>query len=87
MARPVVLLLGVFIAAIIAFIVWMILQYLVPFIRYKLFYRKYVIRYSGHNMGIGANVVAESCYLCKEPFEIDDEIVEVQPYHAQAVLG
>jgi hypothetical protein len=75
MARPVVVLLGVFIAAIIAFIVWMILQYLVPFIRYKLFYRKYVIRYSGHNMGIGANVVAESCYLCKEPFEIDDEIV------------
>ena len=51
------------------------LQYVVPYLHYKYFCHKYVLRYSGHNMGLGANIVAEACYLCKEPFEVNDEIV------------
>ena len=75
LARPVVILIGIIIAIVIAGILWLLLQYLVPFIHYKYFCHKYVMRYSGHNMGLGANMVAESCYLCKEPFEVNDEIV------------
>ena len=75
LARPVVILIGIIIAIVISGILWLLLQYLVPFIHYKYFCHKYVMRYSGHNMGLGANMVAESCYLCKEPFEVNDEIV------------
>ena len=75
LASPVIILIGIIIAIIIAGILWLLLQYLVPFIHYKYFCHKYVMRYSGHNMGLGANIVAESCYLCKEPFEVNDEIV------------
>lgn len=75
MAAPVVILIGIIIAAFIALFLWLLLQYVVPFIRYKLFCRKYVVRYSGHDMGVGGNIVAESCYLCKQPFKTGDEIV------------
>lgn len=75
LARPVVILLGIIIAIIIAGFIWIMLQYVVPYLHYKYFCHKYVLRYSGHNMGLGANIVAEACYLCKEPFEVNDEIV------------
>ena len=74
-AIPAIVLLGIILSCLIIFLVWLLLQFVIPFISYRLFYRKYVIRYSGHNMGIGKNIVAESCYLCKEPFETGDEVV------------
>ncbi len=74
-ASPVIMLIGIIIAIIIAGFIWIMLQYVVPYLHYKYFCHKYVLRYSGHNMGLGANIVAESCYLCKEPFEVNDEIV------------
>ena len=74
-ATPVIILLGVLLSGLIFTLVWLLLQFVIPFISYKIFCHKYVIRYTGRNMGIGKNMVAESCYLCKEPFETDDEVV------------
>lgn len=75
LATPVIVLIGIVHSAVIALIVWLFLQFVVPYIRYKFFCHKYVIPYTGHNMGIGKNLVAESCYLCKEAFEPGDEVV------------
>ena len=55
--------------------VYLILQFLVPYIRYRLFLRKYVIRHTGKKMVTGDVAVAESCYLCKAPFVEGDEVV------------
>ena len=54
---------------------WLLLQLIIPFIRYRRFKRKYVIRYTGANMCIGNTVVQEACYLCKEPFKTGNEVV------------
>ena len=72
---PVIILSGILLSGLIILLTWLLLQFVIPFISYKLFCHKYVIRYVGHNMGIGKNMVAESCYLCKEPFETGDEVV------------
>lgn len=75
--RPVsvVIMIGILLSIFIIFIVWVLLQYAVPFISYQWFRHKYVIRYAGRNMGIGRTLVAETCYLCKEPFQTGDEVV------------
>lgn len=72
---PVVILSGILLACFIILLIWLVLQFVYPFISYKIFCHRYVVRYSGRNMGIGQNTVAESCYLCKAPFETGDEVV------------
>ena len=70
-----IILAGVSIGLVIILLLYFILQFLVPFIRYRIFLRKHVVRYTGGNMAVGDTAVAESCYLCKEPFKDGDEIV------------
>lgn len=70
-----VILQGLFVGTIIFLLVWLVLQFLVPFIRYRIFKKKYVIRYTGSNMSVGNRMVEERCYLCKAPFEADEEVV------------
>ena len=70
-----IVMLGIIIGASLLGFAWFLLQFVIPYISYKIFRRKYVIRYAGRNMGIGKNLVAEACYLCKEPFETGDEVV------------
>ena len=63
--------LGLFILA----IIYLLMQFIVPFIRYIIFRRKHVITYVGSNMSAGNKTVAESCYLCKAPFKPGDDVV------------
>ena len=74
-AVPVIILSGILLASLIILLVWLLLQFVIPFISYKLFCYKHVISYTGRNMGIGKTLVAESCYLCKEQFKEGDKIV------------
>ena len=66
---------GLSVCLLILLVIYLVFQLLVPYIRYRIFLRKYVIRHTGKNMAIGDVPVAESCYLCKAPFEEGDEIV------------
>ena len=66
---------GILVTLFIILIVWLIFQFVEPYIRYRLFKRKYVITYSGNNMSVDGMPVAESCYLCKGEFEKGDEVV------------
>lgn len=72
---PVIIVRGMVMAFVIILIAWLLLQFIIPFIRYRYFLHKYVIRYTGGNMGVGTAMVREACYYCKQPFETGDEIV------------
>lgn len=66
---------GIFTTIAILLLVWLGMQFVEPYVRYQLFKRKYIVRYSGNKMSVQGLPVAESCYLCKAPFEAGDEVV------------
>ena len=56
--------------------VYLIFQFLIPYIRYRLFKRKYIVKYiRGINMSVGNVYIDKTCYFCKAPFEDGDEVV------------
>lgn len=64
------------ISAIIIFcIVYLLAFILIPYIMYKLWYKKNVITYSGANMAAGGNIVAEKCCYCKDTFKEGEKVV------------
>ena len=65
---------GVFTFILLMFI-YITFQFIIPFIRYRIFCYKYVTKYTGPNMSFNGIQVPEVCYYCKTPFEIGDEIV------------
>lgn len=75
LSTPLVILKGCVIIMVILFAAWLIFQFVVPFIQYKYFLKKYVVDYSGSNMSVNNRLVGESCYYCKSPFEKGDKIV------------
>ena len=52
-------------------LIYLILQYLLPWIQYKIFCKKYVVKYKGST----SSVEQQHCYHCKEPFQNGDDIV------------
>lgn len=66
------ILIGVILGLLLVVLTYAILQYLVPFISYKRFLKKYVVPYSKVKK---ADAVDQKCFYCKESFENDDEIV------------
>lgn len=66
---------GLSIGLLILLAVYIICQFIVPYIRYRLFLKKYVVRHTGGNMVIGDVAVGQTCYLCKAPFVKGDEVV------------
>ena len=71
----VVLLQGVLTTIFILLLVYLIMQLLVPYIMYRVFTKRYVTTYSGSNMSFNGEMVAETCYYCKTPFQEGDQIV------------
>lgn len=66
---------GVSVGLLILLVVYLIFQFIVPYIRHRIFLKKYVVRHTGKDMVIGDKAVASSCYLCKAPFKEGDEVV------------
>lgn len=75
LSTPLVILKGCVITLIILLGVWLIFQFVVPFIRYRYFLKKHVVTYTGTNMSINNREVGSSCYYCKAPFEKGEKIV------------
>lgn len=57
------------------FWIYLFFQFILPAIRYIIFKRKYVTRYTNKNMTFNGILVGQSCYFCKAPFEEGDSIV------------
>lgn len=70
-----VILEGLGVGLLILLLIYLVFQFVVPYIRYRIFLKKHVVRHTGKKMAIGAIAVAESCYLCKAPFVEGDEVV------------
>ena len=67
---------GLGLALLIFALVYVVLQFVVPFVRYMIFKRKYIVKYiRGINMSVGNVYVNKTCYFCKAPFEDGDEVV------------
>ena len=70
-----VILQGLILGLLLFALIYCTLQFIVPFVSYLIFKRKYVVSYAGANMSVRQTPVSESCYLCKAPFRPGDEIV------------
>ena len=66
---------GILLTIFFVFVIYLIFQFLIPYIQYKLFKRNYVITYEGRQMSFNGQLLSESCYMCKGPFVAGDEIV------------
>ena len=66
---------GILLGFAIMLLVYFIIQILIPYISYRIFLKKYVMHYTGNNMSVQNHMVHESCYLCKAPFVMGEEIV------------
>lgn len=66
---------GFLIGLILIIAVYIILQFIEPFIRNLVFRHKYVARYTGPDLTVSGSTVSSSCYLCKAPFQKGDTIV------------
>lgn len=62
------------------FLLYLFFQLILPGIRYLIFKKKYVTKYTGKNMIYNEIVVSPTCYFCKAPFEEGDEIVVKCPH-------
>ena len=66
---------GLSLGLLIMLIIYLLGQFIIPYIRYRLFLKKHVVTYTGGNMAIGDVAVAQNCYLCKAPFVRGDQVV------------
>lgn len=63
--------LGLLIGLLVIGLSYVVMQYVIPFIRYKVFLKKYVKQFVPGQK----DVVSQKCYFCKEPFEEGDWVV------------
>lgn len=74
-SATIIVLQGILLGLLILALAYLILQFIVPYISYILFTRKYVVEYSGQNTTANGKQVADTCYYCKAPFEEGDKVV------------
>lgn len=70
-----VLLQGLLFAICILLLIYLVMQLLLPYIMYRIFEKKYVTTYTGRQMSFNGELVGETCYYCKAPFEEGDKVV------------
>lgn len=68
-----IILLGLCYGLVFTALIYIVLQYLLPWILYKVFCKRYVVKYTGNKDG--SSVEQQLCYHCKEPFVKGDIIV------------
>lgn len=56
-------------------ILLLVLQFIVPSVRYRIFRRKYTARFTDANMSVNGIMVGDTCYYCKAHFVPGEEIV------------
>ena len=66
---------GVAIGLFVILLVYLVFQLLIPYINYRLFLKKYVVKYLPGSMSVGNIAVPDTCYYCKGHFETGEEIV------------
>jgi hypothetical protein len=70
-----IILQGILVGGWLVLFAWFIMQWILPYIRYRIFRKKYIIRYTSANMVCNDRLVDTVCYYCKTPFKKGDSIV------------
>ena len=70
-----VLLKGGFFTIIGLIALYILFQFIIPYVRYCIFRKKYVVKYTNKNMSVNGVLIDQSCYFCKAPFVEGEEIV------------
>lgn len=71
----IILISGIILSFSIIYILLLVLQLIVPYVKYRIFKRRYTARFTDPNMSLNGIVVGDSCYYCKAPFVPGEEIV------------
>lgn len=66
---------SLFATVLILICLYLINQFIVPWLRFRYFKYRYMGRYHGLNTYIGGHIVEQQCYFCKGDFAFGDEIV------------
>ena len=66
---------GIVLGLVIMIAVYLVMQFLLPFLSYLWFRYRYVVKYTGPNMSVGNIIVPGECYLCKAPFTLGEKVV------------
>lgn len=66
---------GLFVTVLLLLILFLLTQFIVPWLRFRYFKYRYIGRYHGLNTYIGGHIVEEQCYYCKGNFDFGDEVV------------
>ena len=66
---------GIGLALLVILLVYLIFQFLIPYVQYEIFKKKYVVKYIPGNMSVGNISVSETCYYYKAPFNTGDDVV------------
>ena len=71
-----IILQGFFVSLLLVLIIYVVCQFVLPYILYRIFRYKHVTVYHGPNSTTQAgNMVADTCYYCKAPFRVGDTVV------------
>jgi len=70
-----ILIKGCVLTLILFLIIYVTLQFIIPYIQYRLFLKKHVLTYSSTQLSTDGDIVSQSCYLCKAPFIEGEKIV------------
>ena len=73
--RNVIIIQGILMTALFMALAYLILQFLVPYIRYRIFLHKYVIEFTKPSVMHRGIQVGEVCYFCKAPFIYGEKVV------------
>lgn len=71
----IVLLRGIFMTLFLLLMLYLVIQFILPWCRFRWFQRQYMGRYHGLNTYIGDHIIEGQCYYCKGAFAPGDEIV------------
>lgn len=66
---------------------YLIFQFIIPYISYLIFKKKYVIRYKGENMIHNGQLIEQSCYFCKAPLKGGCHCSQMFARSPQGMLG
>lgn len=71
-----IILQGLLVAILLILVIYVVCQFVVPYVLYRVFRYKHITVYHGPNTTTqSGNMVADTCYFCKAPFRVGDSVV------------
>ncbi len=70
-----IVVIGIVMFLLLLMFIYIVFQFIIPYLRYLQFKKNYIVSYVGNNMSVNNMQVANECYYCKAPFEKGDKVI------------